>query len=86
MNLRTLSNLLQLSQTTVSRALNGFPEVCCRRDAWLPSLRCGAAIGDGAVRYAGACVSARAQHACRSHLHGVPGLLRRAGFRPRLWR
>ena len=27
MNLRTLSNLLQLSQTTVSRALNGFPEV-----------------------------------------------------------
>ncbi len=27
MNLRTLSNLLGLSQTTVSRALNGFPEV-----------------------------------------------------------
>jgi LacI family transcriptional regulator len=27
MNLRQLSSLLQLSQTTVSRALNGFPEV-----------------------------------------------------------
>jgi LacI family transcriptional regulator len=27
MNLRALSDLLQLSQTTVSRALNGFPEV-----------------------------------------------------------
>ena len=27
MNLRELSTLLKLSQTTVSRALNGFPEV-----------------------------------------------------------
>ena len=59
MNLRELSELLGVSQTTVSRALNGYPEVneatrarVARRgtDAQLPTQQQRAGSGDGAVQ------------------------------------